>query len=65
MVGLGRLVYYRWGKAAVWQLIFVDDLLWLAWKKFVRGPEFTWFGVRGGALGLSESRAAWAINWLG
>ena len=92
MGGLGRLIYYMWGKAALWQLIFVDDLLWLAkqksgaakiilaifiyvllgvpfaWKKFVGGPEFTWVGfavnVRVGALGLSESRATWAINWL-
>ena len=92
MGGLGRLIYYMWGKAALWQLIFVDDLLWLArqkdgvakiilaifmyvllgvpfaWKKFVGGPEFTWVGftmnIRVGALGLSESRAVWAINWL-
>ena len=33
MGGLGRLVYYMWGKAAVWQLIFVHDLLWLARQK--------------------------------
>ncbi|CAE7588864.1 unnamed protein product [Symbiodinium sp. CCMP2592] len=81
-----------WGKRALWQLIFVDDLLWLpkqkgdvakimmaiflyvllgvpvSWKKFIGGLEFSWVGfalnIRIAALGLSASRAAWAINWL-
>ncbi|CAE7745050.1 SWP2 [Symbiodinium sp. CCMP2592] len=67
MGGLGR---QKGGVTKIILAVFIYVLLGVpfAWKKFVGGSEFTWVGfslnLRIGALGLSESRAAWAINWL-
>ena len=33
MSGLGRLVYYMWGRAEMSLLVFVDDLFWLTREK--------------------------------
>ena len=33
MPGLGRLVYYMWGRAEMAMLVFVDDLFWLTREK--------------------------------
>jgi len=61
MAGLGRLVYYMWGRAELALLVYVDDLLWLTREKggiekivvsifllIVLGLPFTWKKFSGG-----------------